>query len=71
MEKSKADIYYERHLARMRKYNQENKDKMRDRAREYFKQIKADPERYKLYLEQKREKYKEQNPKPILPVKEF
>lgn len=71
MDKSKAEIFYERHLERVRKYNQVNKEKMRERSREYFKKIKADPEKYKIYLEQKRAKYKEQNPKPVLPVKEF
>lgn len=71
MDKSKAEIFYERHLERVRKYNQVNKEKMRERSREYFKKIKADPEKYKIYLEQKRSKYKEQNPKPVLPVKEF
>lgn len=71
IEKSKAEIFYEKHLERVRNYNKANKEKMRERSKEYFKRIKADPEKYKLYLEQKRVKYKEQNPKPILPVKEF
>ena len=71
MEKSKAELYYEKHLERVRKYNQANREKMRERSKEYFKKIKADPERYKGYLEQKRARYKEENPKPVLPVKEF
>ena len=71
MEKSKAELFYERHLERVRNYNKANADKLRERARDYFKQIKEDPNKYKIYLEQKRNRYKEQNPKPVLPVKEF
>ena len=46
-------------LDRVKRYYQENTEKMWERSWEYFKKTKADPEKYKLYLEQKRQKYKE------------
>jgi hypothetical protein len=71
MEQSKAEQFYKRHLERLRKYNQEHADVIRSRAREQFKKIKEDPEKYKEYLEKKRKRYRDLNPKPILPAKEF
>jgi vacuolar-type H+-ATPase subunit H len=68
---TKAEQFYKRHLERLRKYNQEHADVIRARAREHFKKIKEDPDKYKLYLEKKRLRYKELNPKQVLPVKEF
>lgn len=62
---------HKKQLERVRKYNQDHKDELNAKSREYFKKIKEDPEKYKLYLENKRKKYKEQNPKPVLPVKVF
>lgn len=70
-EQSKAVEYYNKHLARCRAYNEKNKDKINQRSKDYFKQLKADPEKYKTYLENKRKKYKEQNPPFILPEKKF
>lgn len=67
----KALLCYNKQLARIRKYNEAHREELNAKAREYFKKIKEDPEKYKLYKEQKRKKYKEQNPKPVLPVKEF
>jgi hypothetical protein len=68
---SKAEKFYLKHLERMKNYNKEHADVIRARAREQFKKIKEDPEKYKLYLEKKRKRYKELNPKPVLPSKEF
>jgi hypothetical protein len=68
---SKAEKFYLKHLERMKNYNKEHADVIRARAREQFKKIKEDPEKYKLYLEKKRKRYKELNPKPVLPLKEF
>jgi len=68
---NKAEQFYKRHLERLRKYNQDHADVIRARAREQFKKIKGDPEKYKEYLDKKRKRYRELNPKPVLPVKEF
>lgn len=58
MENTKAQIYYEKHLKYMRDYTQKNKEKGIERSKLAYKEIKADPEKYKLYLERKRELYK-------------
>ncbi len=68
MEKSKAELYYERHQERVRKYNLANREKMRERSLEYFKRIKADPEKYAHYLKLKRQRYKDKYVTPALPV---
>jgi len=68
---NRAEEFYKRHLERLRKYNQDHADVIRARAREQFKKIKNDPEKYKEYLDKKRKRYRELNPKPVLPVKEF
>ena len=68
---SKAEKFYLKHLERMKNYNKEHADVIRARAREQFKKIKENPDKYKEYLEKKRQRYKELNPKPVLPVKEF
>jgi vacuolar-type H+-ATPase subunit H len=68
---SKAEIFYQRHLQRLRNYNKEHADVIRARARKQFQDIKADPEKYKVYLEKKKQRYKVQNPKIELHVKEF
>ena len=67
----KALLCYNKQLARIRKYNEAHRDELNAKAKEYFKKIKEDPEKYKLYKEQKRKRYKELNPKPDLPVKVF
>jgi hypothetical protein len=58
-------------LERMKNYNKSHSDTINLRAREYFKKLKADPEKYKLYLKRKRDQYKIQNERPALPVKYF
>ena len=68
---NRAEEFYKRHIERLRKYNQDHADIIRARAREQFKKIKNDPEKYKEYLDKKRKRYRELNPKPVLPVKEF
>ena len=56
-EKSKAEIYYARHLERLRRYNEANAEKLREKAREQFRRLKADPEKYTAYLEKKKMRY--------------
>lgn len=62
---------HQKQLERVRKYNQDHKDELNAKSRGYFKKLKEDPEKYKKYLEAKRKKYKELNPKLVLPVKVF
>jgi hypothetical protein len=62
---------HEKQMERVRKYNENHRQEMSDRSKAYFQKIKADPEKYKLYLEKKKISYKEKNPKQVLPVKEF
>ena len=68
---TKAEEFYKRHLERLRKYNKEHADVIRARSREQFKKIKEDPVKYKEYLDRKRKRYRELNPKQVLPIKEF
>lgn len=68
---SKAEKFYLKHLERMRNYNKAHADVIRERARKQFQKIKEDEVKYKAYLEKKKMKYREQNPKIVLPVKEF
>jgi len=62
---------HEKQLERVRKYNKEHAEELNAKSRAYFQKIKADPERYALYKEAKTKKYREANPKQVLPVKEF
>lgn len=62
---------HKKQLERVRQYNITHKGELNAKSREYFKKTKEDPEKYSKYLEDKRKKYKEQNPKPVLPVKIF
>ena len=54
----KAVEYYQRHLQRLKAYNDSHKDKIREAARAHFQKVKADPEKYALYKEKKRLYYK-------------
>lgn len=62
---------HKKQLNRVRKYNQDHKEELNLKSREYFKKIKEDPEKYKKYLETKRQKYKEQKAKLVLAVNVF
>lgn len=54
----KAVEQYNKHLERLRKYNAEHREEMRERAREhFFTKIKNDPEKYELYKAEKRQQY--------------
>lgn len=67
----KLVISHEKQMARVRKYNKAHAAELNEKSKENFKKLKADPEKYKAYLECKRKKYREQNPIPVLPVKVF
>jgi DNA-binding ferritin-like protein len=54
---------HKKQLERVRKYYSEHRDEQNAKSRAYFQKIKADPEKYKLYLENKKKKYLEKNPK--------
>lgn len=71
MEAERAVAFYQKHLERVKKYNQDHKEDLSKKSREYFQKIKADPAKYQDYKDKKKERYRELNPKPVLPVKEF
>ena len=50
--------FYKKQLVNMRNYNKRHSDVVNKRSRDYFQKIKADPEKYKLYLEKKKDYYK-------------
>ena len=57
---TKAIEQYNKHLERLRKYNTKNKDKLNQLSKQYYyDKIKNDPEKYKLYLEKKKEYQKQ------------
>lgn len=56
-EKESAIRYYLSHKKSMREYQQRNKNTSKDRNKKYLEKLKEDPERYKAYLEKKREYY--------------
>jgi len=58
---SKAVEQYNKHLERLRNYNSKNKDKLNVMAKQYYyDKIKSDPEKYKEYLEKRKEYQKQQ-----------
>lgn len=57
MDEKKAIEQYKKHLARLKTYYQTNKEKLNQSARDNFKKIKNDPEKYRQYKEKKREQY--------------
>ena len=52
-----AEKYYLSHKESMRKYQQRNKEKIKEKNKEYLAKISADPEKRKAYLDKKREYY--------------
>lgn len=56
-ESEKSMKFYQKHLDRLRKYNQEHKDQIKIASRNNFQKIKADTEKYELYKQKKREYY--------------
>ena len=55
----KATFYYEKHLARLKHYNENHREEIREAARESFKKLKADPVLYEAYKIKKRDKMRE------------
>jgi hypothetical protein len=56
----KAVEQYNKHLERLRVYNAKNKDKLNQLSKQYYyDKIKTDPEKYKIYLD-KRKEYQKQ-----------
>jgi hypothetical protein len=56
----KAVEQYNKHLERLRIYNTKNKDKLNQLSKQYYyDKIKTDPEKYRIYLE-KRKEYQKQ-----------
>ena len=58
--KTKAELFYEKHLEYRRRYNEENRDKVRQNSLKWFREkLMANPDKYKEYLEKKKQKYQE------------
>lgn len=56
MEETKAIEQYNKHLERLRVYNTKNKDKLNQLSKQYcYNKIKNDPEKYRIYLEKRKE----------------
>jgi len=58
---------YARHQELSKIYSQKNKDKLNERSKNYFKELKKDPERYELYKQKKRTEY--HSKKKLKPLK--
>ena len=52
-----ADRYYKSHLKRVSEYQKANPEKCREKCKRHNERIKEDPEKYKAFLEKKREYY--------------
>ena len=57
MDEAKATKLYEQAKKAKRNYYDKNVEKLREYGRNYWKRIKEDPEKYKLYLEKKKTQY--------------
>ena len=53
----KAIQQYKKHLQRLKEYNNTHKEQILQSARSSFQKLKADPEKYDLYKEKKRQYY--------------
>jgi vacuolar-type H+-ATPase subunit H len=54
-----AEKYYKNHLEHVKKYQQKNPKKMREKCKKYLEKMKIEtPEKYQDHLEQKRQYYK-------------
>lgn len=54
----KALHYYEKHLERLRKYNQAHKEEIASQIKTTYYKMKEDPEKWEAYKAKKREYYK-------------
>jgi len=53
----KAMTLYEQSRKSKKNYYEKNADKLKEYGRNYWKRVKEDPEKYKLYLEKKKTQY--------------
>jgi|TARA_R110001632_G_scaffold154191_2_gene272277 hypothetical protein len=56
---SPAERMYKQHQANCKKYQQKNKEKMSAKQKKYIEGLKGDPEKYKTFLEKRRNYYKD------------
>jgi hypothetical protein len=66
---TKAVQQYNKHLDRVRKYNQDHKPELNKKSREYFQKIKSNPEKYEAYKKQKRLQYQKKKDKNLFEEK--
>jgi hypothetical protein len=62
----KAKLMYEKHLERMRNYSKNHREKTRETSKKIYQKIKEDPQKYKLYLEKRRNQYHARKQKKLL-----
>ena len=54
---TKGDVFYQRHLASVRKYQRKNKEQLKEKQKKYMSKLKEDKERYAKHLEKRRNYY--------------
>lgn len=59
VKQEKALHFYEKHLQRLRQYNETHKDAIRDNVKKSYYKMKEDPERWETFKAKKREYYLE------------
>lgn len=69
MEQIKIDQavkFYEKHLKKCREYQDKNRELINERAKQFYKDLKQDKDKYALYLEKKRQRYNEKKSNPVV-----
>lgn len=56
-QREKAITFYVKHLNDLRQYNLQHKDELNERAKQNYRNIRDNPERYDAYKQRKRELY--------------
>lgn len=58
-QRQKALIFYATHLNRLRRYNKNHKEEINEKAKQSYRNIKENPERYEIYKERRKELYRQ------------
>jgi hypothetical protein len=60
LNQDKAITYYEKHLNRLRHYNETHRDQIRSSVKQAYHRMKEDPEKWEAYKAKKRDYYAKQ-----------
>jgi hypothetical protein len=60
-----AERHYVNHLKAVSKYTKTHTEKNRQKSRDFYERLRADPEKHKLFLESRRNVYKEKKLKKL------